>query len=379
MNKKRKLITGILMTISLLVFSFKIDYTNTVFAELPPDMYISRQVVTNDNAIIFAECYNSGRDIVKIVVDLYKGKKQGKPIASIEKNVDTNVRDIQILVNIQKDMGLKLKQGEEYYLDINSITIYGTKPSYYGSSSLFITPNVDMAVAAQNIGEDNAIVKLKMNAKNNETILKAGLRVTCFGCIVGTMEKEINQQTDDLSIDFDLKNEGKFNLLPNCNYQYNAYVVTKSLSGWKNEGRADTYGTFKTLEGASITKGINQITKRNVLIRGKIFNPREKNIEKYGLIIKKRNKIIGQCEKLCSILERNITSKQLSFNIRRDMKKIRLVKGKKYQYEIYSFVGGKKYVTNGTFKVKKNNYKEISLKNSGISDEKLLMSELYLF
>lgn len=78
MNKKRKSIKGIIVTISLLVFAFNIDYTNTVFAELPPDMYISRQVVTNDNAIILAECYNSGRDIVKIVVDLYKGKKARK-------------------------------------------------------------------------------------------------------------------------------------------------------------------------------------------------------------------------------------------------------------------------------------------------------------
>lgn len=35
------------------------------------------------------------------------------------------------------------------------------------------------------------------------------------------------------------------------------------------------------------------------------------------------------------------------------MKKIKLVKGKKYKYEMYSFVGGKKYVINGALKVKK--------------------------
>ena len=69
----------------------------------------------------------------------------------------------------------------------------------------------------------------------------------------------------------------------------------------ENEGRVDTYGSFKTLEDASLSMGTKKITKKNVLIRGNLFNPRGKTIEKYGLVIKKGSKVIGQCEKLFPI------------------------------------------------------------------------------
>lgn len=356
MDKKHKSIIELIMIILLLVFTFNIKYTNMVFAKLPPDMHISKQVVTNDNAIILAECYNGGRNIDKIVVDLYEGKKEEEeaPIASIEKKVDINVSNIKMLVNVQKDMGIVLKQGEQYYLDVNAITIYGSSPSYYRNSSLFTTTSAEIAGTPQGIEENNAILRLKIVCRNNEYVIKAGVRVTCFGCIVGIIEKDINQQTDNLSIDFDLKNEGKMSLLSNCNYQYNAYVVTKSLSGWKNEGRVDCYGAFKTLEGTSLTKGINKITKRNVIIRGNLLNPRGKTIEKYGVVIKKGRKVIGRCEKICPASEQNAMRKQLKFNIRKDSKKIKLLKGKKYRYEVYSYVGGEKYTINGRLKVTKN-------------------------
>lgn len=340
------------LIVIILLFTISINYSKIVFAELPPDMRIKREIVTNDNAVFIIECYNR-KDIAKVTIDLYRGMKGQELVSSIEKNVDTSVTDMKMVVDIQKDMGIVLNQGEKYYLDINAITVHGSKPSYYGNSSLFITPSAKIIDFSQQTEEDNAILKFRVRCKSDEYIMKAGVRVTCFGCIVGTMEKTIDKQLDEVSVKFDLKNEGKSNLLPNCNYQYNVYVITKSLKGWRNEGRVDTYGSFKTLEEASITKGSNKITKKNVIIRGNLLNPRGKSIEKYGLIIKRGNKVIGRCEKVCSGFEKNATSKQLKFHIKKDMKKIKLIKSKKYKYEIYSVVEGKKYMTSGILKVKR--------------------------
>lgn len=354
MNKYIKKFLIIRLFILILIVS-NIYYTKEVLALAPPPMAAGgrqENIITPNNAILYVLCENASKDIVKIEMVLYTGYK-GEQIGRIEKNVDSNLSWIHVRYDVKKEMGIELQSGKQYYVQYQAIGKNGMKGSGYTNGNLFVTPNVEVTAINQNVEEDNLSIKMSVTGHGSDEILKVGLRVTCFGCIVGTMEKQINQQADDLSIDFDLKNEGKMNLLPNCNYQYNAYVVTRSLSGWKNEGRVDTYGSFKTLEGASITKGTNRITKRNVLLCGKLLNPRGKDIEKYGLIIKKGNKVIGQCKKSYPVSEKNATRKQLKFNIKKDMKKIKLIKGKKYKYEIYSFVGGKKYATNGALKIKK--------------------------
>lgn len=343
---------GIVIVCILLL---SINFQKNILALEPPAMSVigkRNDVITPNNAILFTKCKNYSYDINKIEMTIYEDYKE-KQVGKVEKIVDSNLPWVHVSYNVQKDMGIELQPGKEYYVHYHAICKNGGELKDYDNGYWFVTPNIELTTMKQNIVEDNAQIKVNIASHGSDKIVKAGVRVTCFGCIVGTVEKEVNKQTDELSINFDLKNQGKLNLLPNCNYQYNAYVVTKSLGKRKNEGRVDTYGSFKTLEDASFTKGINKITKKNVIICENLLNPRGKFIEKYGLVIKKGSKVIGQCEKLFPISERNITSKQLKFNIRKDMKKIKLVKGKKYKYEMYSFVGGKKYVINGALKVKK--------------------------
>lgn len=351
-GRKKK---GFIIILTLL-FLLSVNYPKEALALEPPAMSVTgirKDVITPNNAILYASCLDYYQDIIKIEMTLCKEYK-GEVIGKIEKKIERGLSWIDVKFDIQKEMGIKLQPGTQYYVHYQAIRKNGREPSDYSNGILFVTPNAEVSTIEHNIEEDNAVIKFNVIDCGSDEIIKAGVRVTCFGCIVGIIEKDINQQTDNLSIDFDLKNEGKMSLLSNCNYQYNAYVVTKSLSGWKNEGRVDCYGAFKTLEGTSLTKGINKITKRNVIIRGNLLNPRGKTIEKYGVVIKKGRKVIGRCEKICPASEQNAMRKQLKFNIRKDSKKIKLLKGKKYRYEVYSYVGGEKYTINGRLKVTKN-------------------------
>ncbi len=350
-NNIRKII------VFLMIIMLCLSDSNFAYAMTPPAFSVLGRrdnVVMKDNAMLYMKCENYTRNIYEISISIYESEeygKKGRKISQVEKKTDMLSKIVYASVNVNKDMGIKLESGKLYYLDYEAMCKSNSKPTDYRNGIYIATPDTNINSNVVSTSEDNSIINMKY--KGNDDVVKAGIRVTCDGCVVGTVEKDLTNKSNDSQITFDLKEDGKMNLLPNSNYRYNTYLITKSKLGYRNNGRVDSYGTFKTLENSKINNIFYKTTKKNLNFYGKLNNPQKHSIEKYGIIIKKGNKIIGKFEKTSLDSEKNVTTKQLSFNGKKDIKNLKLIKGKKYKYEIYAYVNGKKISKVGKIKLRK--------------------------
>ena len=344
MKKNIKNILIIIITISLLI----INKSTLVSATESPAMCPSgkrENIITNSNCILFANCANYDRDINKIIMEI-RDENQNK-IGEIQKKITSNSYFVYTWYNIKKEADITLESGKVYRIDYYAKKRKGNEPKDYHNSILIATPDTNLKSDVISTSEDNAIINIEY--KGNDNVVKAGIRVICDGCIVGTIEKDLSGMSNNSETTFDIKRDGQINLLPNCNYQYNTYLITKSKLGFLNEGRVDENGKFKTLENYTISKIKYKVKGKKIIIQGVLNNPQRQNIEKYGIIIKKGKKVIEKTEKVCPNLERNSLTKKMYF-IRKNIGKLKRIKGKKYKYEMYAYVNGKKISKMGVIK-----------------------------
>lgn len=212
-------------------------------------------------------------------------------------------------------------------------------------------PYVTLITSKSEITDSNAILYMEVTNINSEMITEIDIIISKDNKQLGHYKDTINSSDQYFTVSFNLQKDLLLTLTPHTTYQYAVYIKVPYAE------YGPIQGTFKTTDAkrkASIelSKSKSKVTKNNAILYAVVKNPNKESISSMGIIVSRNKKQLEHHRKKLIIKKKNSNTVLVKYNLKKELLKLKIKRGTKYQYTMYVYVGGKKYKAKGTFKTK---------------------------